>query len=100
MQILFDVAKDLAMYGTFRLPLWISGMMSSDGLPLYLRMKKLEKLSLRNCLPGTQFSYWVEESLPRRAALEGVQRGNWRMPTYDQIVRNPRQQSGSVLPQR
>lgn len=45
----------------------------SDGLPMYLRMKKLEYLN-----PHTEFSYWVEESL-----LSGYR---WQM--FDTIVDN------------
>ena len=52
----------------------------SDGLPMYLRMKKLERLN-----PATEFSYWVEESL-----LSGYR---WQMfdtvidtaKTYDEV---------------
>lgn len=45
----------------------------SDGLAMYLRMKKLEYLS-----PKTEFSYWVEESL-----LSGYR---WQM--FDTIIDN------------
>ena len=45
----------------------------SDGLPMYLRMKKLERLN-----PATEFSYWVEESL-----LSGYR---WQM--FDTIIDN------------
>lgn len=45
----------------------------SDGLEMYLKMKKLEHLS-----PDTEFSYWVEESL-----LSGYR---WQM--FDSIVAN------------
>ena len=45
----------------------------SDGLPMYLRMKKLEQLN-----PATEFSYWVEESL-----LSGYR---WQM--FDTIIDN------------
>ena len=45
----------------------------SDGLPMYLRMKKLERLN-----PATEFSYWVEESL-----LSGYR---WQM--FDTVIDN------------
>ena len=45
----------------------------SDGLPMYLRMKKLERQN-----PATEFSYWVEESL-----LSGYR---WQM--FDTIIDN------------
>ena len=45
----------------------------SDGLPMYLRMKKLERLN-----PVTEFSYWVEESL-----LSGYR---WQM--FDTVIDN------------
>ena len=45
----------------------------SDGLPMYLRMKKLERLN-----PTTEFSYWVEESL-----LSGYR---WQM--FDTVIDN------------
>lgn len=45
----------------------------SDGLPMYLKMKKLEYLN-----PHTEFSYWVEESL-----LSGYR---WQM--FDAVVDN------------
>lgn len=47
----------------------------SDGLEMYLKMKRLEYLS-----PSTEFSYWVEESL-----LSGFR---WQM--FDSIVENGR----------
>lgn len=78
----FDVAKDLAMYGTFRfafVDLWHD---VSDGLPLYLRMKKLEKLS-----SSTQFSYWVEESLLSALRWKVFNAVLAHADSYDQIIR-------------